>query len=140
MKKQEKGITLTVLVITMLLMGIIVGTTFKLSNDNLNLKHVNSMYTDLESLKDSIFTYYNKYGTLPLGDKYLGPNDFLSAANVNDEADEYYLIDISKLENITLTRDLTWTDGDVYIINTKTHEVYYPEGVVLDEEVYYRLP
>ena len=35
MKKQEKGITLTVLVITMLLMGIIVGTTFKLSNDNL---------------------------------------------------------------------------------------------------------
>ena len=140
MKKQEKGITLTVLVITILLMGIIVGTTFKLSNDNLNLKHVNSMYTDLESLKDSIFVYYNKYGALPLGNKYLGPNDFLSAANVNDEADEYYIIDISKLENITLTRDLTWTEGDVYIINTKTHEIYYPEGVVLDEVTYYKLP
>ena len=24
--------------------------------------------------------------------------------------------------------------ADVYIINTKTHEVYYPEGVELDEE------
>lgn len=138
--KNNSGITLATLVITVVVMIIIVGAVINLGIDNLKVKNLNNLYTDLKTLEDRISTYYNKYGTLPLKEKYTGSYDFQIAKNPNDSPDGYYVIDISKLENVLIIRKLTWTENDVYIINTKTHTIYYPEGITLDGEKYYRLP
>lgn len=121
-------------------MLIITGTIITVSTNNLKTKNLSNLYTDLKSLDDKIAVYYNKYGTLPLKEKFMGSYNFKTVANPNDDPEEYYIIDINKLESLILTKKLTWTENDVYIINTKTHTVYYPEGVTLDGEKFYRLP
>ena len=50
------------------------------------------------------------------------------------------VIDTNKLNNLVLTKLPSGNGNDVYIINTKTHTIYYPEGVYLDNQTYYRLP
>lgn len=121
-------------------MIIITGTVITLGINNLKTKNLTNMYTDLKSLEDKISSYYNQYEALPLKEKYTGSTEFKTVANPNDGDEEYYIIDINKLNNLVLTRKLTWTGNDVYIINAKTHTIYYPEGVTLDGEKYYRLP
>lgn len=121
-------------------MIIITGTVITLGIKNLNTKNLTNLYADLKSLNDKISVYYNQYGTLPIKEKFMGSYTFTSVANPNDDAECYYIIDVNKLKNLILTKKLTWTENDVYIINTKTHMVYYPEGVMLDGEIYYRLP
>lgn len=128
------------LVITIVLMIIIAGTIISVSLGNLNTKNLTSMYTDLKSLADKTAVYYNQYGTLPLGEKFMGSYEFTSTANPNDDEDAYYVLDVNKLDKLVLSKKIDWTGNDVYIINSKTHTIYYPEGVELDGEMYYRLP
>lgn len=140
MKKNEKGITLVVLVITVIVMSIISGTVIGLSMNRIKAKNLLNLYTDLESLEDKISVYYNKYGTIPVKEKFEGSYKFKTVANVNDDENEYYIIDINKLENLVLAKKLTWTGDDVYIINLKTHTIYYPKGVTQSKEIFYTLP
>mgnify|MGYP004657027969 CR=1 FL=1 len=137
---ENRGITLVVLVITIVVMLIITTTIISLSTNNLKTKHLSNMYTDIKSLDDKVAVFYNQYGTLPLKEKFTGSMQFQTAANPNDDLDGYYVIDVNKLNNLVLTKKLTWQNEDVYIINTKTHTIYYPHGVTLDGETYYRLP
>ena len=137
---ENRGITLVVLVITIVVMLIITTTVISLSTNNLKTKHLSNMYADIKSLDDKVAVFYNQYGTLPLKEKFTGSMQFQTVANPNDDLDGYYVIDVNKLNNLILTKKLTWQNDDVYIINTKTHTIYYPHGVTLDGETYYRLP
>ena len=74
--------------------------------------------------------------------------------NPND-SDEYIVIDIEKLDNLILTygydaeykhlknvKQVIEFDGDtvedeVYVINTKTHQIYFPHGIFVDDVMYY---
>lgn len=129
-----------VLVITIVVMLIITTTVISLSTNNLKTKNLSNMYTDIKSLDDKVAVFYNQYGTLPLKEKFTGSTQFQVVANPNDDLDGYYVIDANKLNNLVLTKKLTWQNDDVYIINTKTHTIYYPKGVTLDGETFYRLP
>ena len=138
--KKEKGISLISLVITIVLMIIIAGTVISVSLGDLNTKNLTSMYTDLKSINDKIAVYYNKYGTLPIKEKFMGSYEFTTVANPNDDEEGYYIIDVNRLDKLILSRKVRWQGNDVYIINTQTHMIYYPEGVELEGEMYYRLP
>lgn len=129
-----------VLVITIVVMLIITTTVISLSTNNLKTKNLSNLYSDIKSLDDKISVFYNQYGALPLKEKFAGNMNFQNVANPNDDIDGYYVIDINKLNGLVLTKKLTWQNDDVYIINNKTHTIYYPKGVALDGEIYYRLP
>ena len=63
----------------------------------------------------------------------------------------YYVIDLSKLDNLTLnygkdykkwgaaTNDLD-DFQDLYMINSVTHQVYYIDGILFDKEYYFSKP
>ena len=121
-------------------MLIITGAVVTISISSLNTKNLTNLYTDLKSLNDKISVYYNSYGELPVKEKFTGSYDFVIDANPNDDADLYYVIDASKLNNLILAKNISWSGDDVYIINEKTHMIYYPKGISLDGEMYYRLP
>ena len=138
--KKQKGIALVTLVVTVIILMLILGVVVHISTNNLKVKNLNNLYTDLRSLNDHVATYYNKYGALPLGAKYTGEITFDEIKNVNDDPNGYYVLDIEKLSNLLLTRNLSWNGQDVYIINTATHSIYYPKGVVYENAIYYALP
>ena len=79
-------------------------------------------------------------------DLYINPND----------GDEYIVIDLEKLDGITLhygydkdgeyftikrtkqvTQEIDKMEDEIYVINTKTHQIYFPHGIFVDDVMYY---
>lgn len=168
--KENKGVTLLALTITIIVMLIITSTIIYNTNIHVRTEKINKLYNDIENISNKIEDYYLKYGEIPtIGNVYCdktGLNYLLSnnanAQNatlktINDvminpnDGDEYYIIDLEKLEGLTLnygygddyktaknTPDSITTDLDeVYIINKATHQIYYPSGVFADDFMYY---
>lgn len=137
--KNNKGITLVSLIITIVLMFIIAGTTIYTSTNRFKINNLKKMYNDIELLNDKISTYYVKYGGLPIlkndtGDSILYTYSNLDFdKNVNDDSN-YYIMDLEALGNMTLNYGEEGyrnpnTSDDVYIVNNKTHAVYYVKGI-----------
>lgn len=140
-KRNERGIAMITLVITVLLIVIISSALAKNSYDSLQLANLTKLDNDVKMLNDRIAAYYVQYGRLPTyGEAYsrntikekiddLSPND----------GDSYYIIDLSELDNLTLNygENYLTSSNDVYIVNEESHIVYYLKGVKHSGKVYH---
>lgn len=150
--KNESGVTLIILVITVIVLIILTSVSINNARYQIGLKEVNNLYSDIDILSSKVTDYYMKKNTLPIvEDKeyFNNRNDLMiflvnnnlntNGVNKNDNG-KYYVIDLSKLENLTLNygKDYyKWTsssvasnsNSDIYIINTTTHQIYYPKGI-----------
>ena len=156
--KNDKGVTLLVLTITIIVLLIITSITLSNSQSQLAIKKVNELYNDIDSINTKIADYYLKNNSLPvLEHTYLNSPNALkllcisngeneNLINANDDGN-YYVIDLSQLENLTLNygkqyKDWTETSTfqnyqDLYIINEVSHQIYYPQGIKYNGEIYY---
>lgn len=144
--KNEKGITLTTLVLTVVLILIISGMMGYYSTSGLNIKRINNMYSDIEQIQTEVDTYYLKNNELPLLNVSVSFSNFL---NPNDNS-EYYVIDLSKLGNLKLnygkefenikSRNNLENYTDVYIINKQSQTIYYLKGIEFEDNTYYTKP
>ena len=66
--KERKGITLIVLVITIVIMAILAGAVIVSVSGYGELKNLKVLVNDLQSLQDKIHIYYEKNGELPVGE------------------------------------------------------------------------
>ena len=137
--KSEKGITMVAIVITIIILLIIVSTVSFSSKNGIDMKNINNMYTDIILLEEKIATYYIKNGELPIVENSLLildelPPEIIDKTIYPNNNDNYYKIDLNKLSNITLNnaRDAS-NVSDVYIINEKSHVIYYLKGVSVEE-------
>ena len=161
--KSNKGVTLIVLTIMVVVLLIITGMLIYGSKSQIRTKKLNELYDDIEILNSKVSEYYLKNGNIPLVDEntpYItntsegkdfenllranGANEI--SFNVNDD-ENYYVLDINKLDNLTLNygQDVqNWkTDHsyakyqDIYIINKISHQIYFPHGIRVGDELYY---
>ena len=152
--KNEKGITLITLAITIAIMVILSFTISVNIQPYLEQRTEKNFETDMQRLKEEIEQYYARVKELPLLNKYEDISMIQEVKNVNDN-DEYYVIDIRQLE-LSLnygkdyttalkkgeTTSITSEDNlkDLYIINKQSHTIYYPKGVEYNNRIHYRLP
>lgn len=156
--KNEKGVTLIVLTITIIVLLIITGIMISNSKSQLAIKKVNNLYADIDAISTKVSDYYLKNNSLPVfSNVYLNSSNELglllianggerSVINSNDDG-PYYVLDLSKLDNLTLNygKDYqNWNDAstfqtyqDLYIINGVTYQIYYPKGITYDGETYF---
>jgi type II secretory pathway pseudopilin PulG len=164
MLKNNKGISLATMVITIIIMLIILSTLVYSSVASVKVRKLNKLYNDIRQLNDAVAVYYMKTGTLPVdaSSSYTiekdGTNATIAGAVLLDETANlagksslvnpndynsqtnkavYYKIDASKLENLSLNYNNT---DDIYIINDISHTIYYVKGLSIDNEKYYTLP
>ena len=144
--KNEKGITLTSLILTVVLILIIGGMMGYYSTSGLKMQKINNMYSDIEQIQTEVDTYYLKNNELPI----LNVNvSFSKYSNPNDNS-EYYVIDLSKLGNLKLnygkefenikSRNNLENYTDVYIINKQSQTIYYLKGIEFEDNTYYTKP
>ena len=151
MIKDSKGITLVSLVITIALMLIISSITISVSMDRFEINDYNKMINDLKLLEDKVSNYYLKYNAIPIvRDKDNNNNPILYDntkitfdTNKNDNG-VYYILDLSAMEGISLNygeefENKNYSSDDVYIINEKSHQIYYVKGVELKGNVYHSI-
>ncbi len=140
--KNNKGITMIALVVTIIIMAILLTVVNYGSQRGLEMKELNNMYADILVLEEKISLYYLNTGKLPLKDetKVITVNDSIKNTNPNN-GNEFYEIDITKLNNVSLSNMKDNRNvSDRYLINKQSHTVYYQKGVRLDGKAYYTIP
>lgn len=137
--KNQNGITIVILLVTIAVIAILVGVTVTHLDTGTDIRNYNYMVADVQLLRDKILIYYNNTGTIPITGNAFNAGETLGTQASNRDNNDYYLIDLNQLNNITLNYGGgTLENGDVYIINERSHEVYYLKGVVYEGETYYK--
>lgn len=118
-KKAEKGITIVALIITVVILLILTGVTINSISNSNKIVPYNNMSADITLLEEKALSYYSKYKEVPRKE---------SSRNI--EGIQYYEIDLSKLENVTLNYGMKakGDENDIYLINDNL-KVYYLKGV-----------
>lgn len=131
MIKQNKGITLVSLVVTIVILLILTGTIiydYTLSNNTL----YNKMVSDIELINDKILIYYNKYSEIPKTDR-----------KISIKGIDYYEIDLSKLGRLTLNygnefgEQVTLSNSSNVYVTDMNLNVYYLKGVEKSGQIYH---
>jgi hypothetical protein len=144
-------------------MIIILSTITYSAISSTKIRRLNKLYNDIRQLNDAVAVYYLKNNELPIDEskkytlskdatsseinasniKFVLNSDTFSSSedlvNPNDYDDSisgvvYYKINAKLLDNLSLNYD-----GD-FIVNQKSHMIYYLQGITVDNETYYSLP
>ena len=130
---KKKAVTLISLVITITIMLIIVGIIVYSSFQRIETERLSKINTDIENLSSSVNLYYLKNEEIPVVRDEEGQKETLSIEEVSNvledqidgnDNDTYYIVDVSYLDNVSLN---SYSDTAKYIINEKTHNIYYVE-------------
>ena len=150
--KNDKGITLVALTITVIVLLIIVNIIIYNVKDNLGVENLKNMQTDIENLTDKVSNYYTEYGAIPAKIEYTNLGNLETARIISSKVDtgKFYIIDLSAIENLTLTygedyKKITSETSnediqkleDIYIINEDSHNIFYVKGITIDNEKFY---
>ena len=135
-RKEERGITLIELTITITVLLILASVTTQLSlGKTMELKRYNAVKSDIIELTEAVQTYYMEKGELPLEDadtqvEFTPPED---NKNPNDSG-EYYEIDVSLLESVNIQNK-----RNTYIVDKQSLTVYCQEGIEYQGKTYYTI-
>ena len=122
MKRNRIVFTLALIIIVIIFFEVI-----SYINKGIEIGELNNMYKDIKILENKIALYFLDYENLPIikdrkiefKDKSINPND----------NDNYYEIDLNKLENLKLFYgNKKMGINDIYIINEQSHSIYYLAG------------
>lgn len=160
--KNERGVTLLILIITILILALISIPIIVNTTDISELQRYTYFKSDIDKLRECIETTYADMDDLSsIGPVYTGDFSFLNKVQGNDQVKNpndgnvYYVISLKNLNSYTNAQiNLKYGSGnkqesydgneysgtDAYIINETSRTIYYNNGVEYKEETYYRLP
>lgn len=142
--KKENGVTLTALVVTVVMLIILSNVMVYKTLDTMHLKKLNNLYTDISLLESKVSEYYDEYGEIPGNIQYTNISSLASVLSTNNDIGEFVVIDLEAMQGITLNygRDYATIKNnssqadnydDVYIINKKSHNIFYVKGIQIKE-------
>lgn len=165
MQKNDKGISLTTAVITVMVVIIILTTLSYSAINNIKIKKLNQLYSDIRQLNDKVAVYYLKTGSLPIDSSQ---SYEISTTNTEDEIESMpikFVLKDSTLVNseslinpndyevdgtnykaqyyqldTSLLDNVSLNNAGSFIINSQSHAIYYLDGVVVDGKEYHTLP
>ena len=159
--KKEKGVTLLILVITVIILALISIPIIINTTDVSELQKYTYFKADIDKLREAIETTYSDMDDLStIGPVYTGDFSFLDKNQGNakvlnpNDGNIYYVISLSNLNahmnaqislkygsgNKEKNYDNEYSGSDVYIINEQSKTIYYTSGVKYKGVTYYRLP
>lgn len=146
--RNQKGINLISLTITVLVILVLTNVVIYNVKSNLKTQNIKSLQADISNLREKISTYYSQYGEIPANKEYTNTANINVISSAVDTG-KFYVIDLSALDNITLNYGMDYekiksgevtdvnTLSDLYIINKDSHNIFYVEGVTLDNQTFY---
>lgn len=152
--KGQKGINLITLSITVIIMLILVNIILYHVQSNLKIEKLKDMQADIGTLRDKISDYFIQYGKIPASIPFTNIEHIRNAGVISEAVDtgDFYVIDLSAIDNLTLyygqdyekikNEEVSGAEEinslmDLYIINETSHNIFYIQGITLDEEIFY---
>lgn len=144
--KQEKGVTMVALIVTIIIIFILTGMLVYNAQDSADIQIVTDLYNDIGLLQDKVSEFYEKYGEIPANIKYTNIDNLKNANILSASYDtgDFYVIDLEAMEGITLNYGKDYeqvknnpssanTYTDIYIINENSHNIFYVAGITVSE-------
>ena len=156
--RNHKGINMITLSVAVVIIILISSALAYNTRDGMKSRNLRNLYNDIELLNNKISNYYLEHGDIPKLCLYEADifYDLIENSNPqinpNDSGANYYVIDLSALEGVSLNYGKDYgsvTKGnavgdsninDIYIINEVSHTIYYPRGVEVNRKSYYTIP
>ncbi len=150
----KKGISLVMLVITILVMLILASVIAFITADSVTNAKLAAFATDLTSIEDTIDEYYLNNNYLPIieGVTYskslvvslISQNSDVLASEIAENGDDdavFYRVDMSKLpiKYSTRGKEANGDATDIYLVSSKNFNLYYLKGVEISGEWYFSL-
>lgn len=155
--KNQKGVTMIALVVMIFVMILIADIVIYNSLDSIEISNVKNMYSDIELLNSKVSSYYMQYDDIPVLTTYTNTSMLVNSGILGaNDGEEFYVLDISKFESLSLYYGMEFSDlkseieldsslnqtninmyTDIYVINENSHNVYYIKGIEVDEKYYY---
>lgn len=143
--KNEKGITMIALVITVIILLIVANILIYNAKDTLYIKELTNLYNDIDVLKDKVSDYYDTYGSLPASIEYSNTEQLNSILSTTNDTGNFYVIDLESMNGISLNYGKDYENikdnetnannyTDVYIINKNSHNIFYVKGVTVKDK------
>ena len=150
--RQEKGITMMALVVTIIILLILTSVLVFNTQDSVYIKRLNNLYSDIELLRAKTDEYYNEYGQIPAKIKYENKIQLEKLKNVRstkNDTGNFYVIDLEAMEGITLNYGKDYENvknlpkneetnannyTDLYIINENSHNIFFVRGIEVKEK------
>ena len=128
--KNNKGISLASVLVTVILMIIILSSIIYSNNRTDEIKKSMLINSDIEELTKKVEIYYLEKGTLPIEEVDTSIFNYKTQKNGKDVI--YYKLQVSLLKNIMLnnkesiTSEYSLTENDQwYVMNKQTHTIYF---------------
>ena len=136
MNINEKGITIITLIITVLLLIIITGTLAINTYNSIELSKLVMLENDIKTLESRVASYFVENDELPTYDYTYTKTELQNVMDdlSDNDGENYYIIDLTKLDNITLNYN---ADTDVYIVNEISHNIYYLGGISYNGDIFH---
>lgn len=151
----KKGISLMVLVVTIIILSILAGIVVFSAKDAIDISKEASFKTNIAKIQDAAIEYYATRGELPVKENAVALTnaELLTKANLSTVAHEtlsqaitsngdndskFYVLDIEKLNVSKSVYDITKKSEVLYINDEGTH-VYYITGFRVGEEIHFTL-
>jgi type II secretory pathway pseudopilin PulG len=153
--KSNKGITMIVLSIAIIILAIVTSMLTYYSSDAIDIKNLNNMYNDIELLSQKVSLYFYENEKIPILVEYTDAAEKLKEQKSNLDNEVYYVVDLNRLDNLELNYGKEFKEvknnylgvdfdiaeyTDLYIINEQSHNIYYIKGVTVDGKTYYKKP
>lgn len=149
--KSEKGVSLISLGVAIIIMMIITSMLIYSTKDTMQVSKLNKMYDDISNLTDKVSAYYAQYGDIPIKEKITEiPQGIKDIMGANDQEGEFYVLDLKSIDGLTLNYGRNYEavkdndnlnsndeNNDVYIINKRSHNIFYLKGITVDGKDYY---
>ena len=143
--KQEKGVTLSILVITIIVLLILTSTLIYNAKGSIHIQNITKLYNDIELLREKVSEYYNEYGEIPGKIEYKNIRNLSNVLSKNNDTGKFYVIDLEAMKGISLNYGKDYEkikDGsndansykDIYIINENSHNIFYVNGVTITKD------
>lgn len=143
--RQEKGITMMALVVTIIILLILTSVLVFNTQDSVYIKRLNNLYSDIELLRSKTDEYYNEYGQIPAKIKYTNIGTLKNVLSTKNDTGDFYVIDLEAMEGITLNYGKDYENvksdsanannyTDLYIINENSHNIFFVRGIEVKEK------
>ena len=143
--RQEKGITMMALVVTIIILLILTSVLVFNTQDSVYIKRLNNLYSDIELLRAKTDEYYNEYGQIPAKIKYTNISTLKNVLSTKNDTGDFYVIDLEAMEGITLNYGKDYENvksdsansnnyTDLYIINENSHNIFFVRGIEVKEK------
>ena len=153
--KNQKGITLISLVITVIILILITGILIYNAKDSIYIRNYSNLENDIQNLRARVSNYYNEYGSVPAKTQVTRISSGIETV-FNDlekqNMGEFYVLDLQVFDGLTLnygkdyeevksSETVTEYYPDLYIINRVTHNIFLLGGIQAKEgneiKIYY---